>query len=195
MFGVVDICLQEFLDITQTSIGNSWKHPRERMARNLNDLMRSYSTQRFDEDTMDKLRKRTVKGLKAILMGRVNVSGRFTKEDLIRKITLCQKINKEEVDMFCDHNIRTDNFQSLLRICVHMGCTYMNIPLRKLSSRKINPKTFSFKCVKTMYLHGNFSPQDTALDRATSAFGLSRNNTKGVMYKTLRKAISLLPAQ
>ncbi len=147
--------------------------------------MRKYSTtQRLDEDTMDKLRRLKVKGLKAILMGRVNVSGRFTKEDLVKKIVECDKISAEEIDMFCDNNIRTDNFESLLVICIHQGCTYMKVPLRKLCSKGINPKAFSFKCAKLMYLNGNFSPQDTALDRATSAFGLSRNNTKGVMYKT-----------
>lgn len=62
------------------------------MARNLNDLMRNYSMQRFDEDTMEKLRRLRVKGLKALLMGRVNVSGRFSKEDLVKKVTSCRLI-------------------------------------------------------------------------------------------------------
>ncbi len=165
------------------------------MARNLNDLMSRYSSSRLDEDTMEKIRRLRVKGLKALLMGRVNVTGRFTKESLIDKVVKCQKISKEEIDLFCDNDIRTDNFRPLLRHCIKEGCTYMKCPLRQLLKRGINPNTFSFKCVKLMYLKGNFSPQDTALDRATSAFGLSRDNTKGTMYKTLRKAILLLPEQ
>ncbi len=72
----------------------------------------------------------------------------------------------------------------------------MNVPLKHLLSKGIQLKMFSFKCVKMMYLNGNFSPQDTALDRATAAFGLARNNQKiEDLYKTLRKAIALLPNQ